>query len=81
MPGAREDDSAGATSPPEESMFAAKSVPPEEKPSGLARPATDKTSRERRLLTEPKGVMPLEEGSKEQTDEVGEAIANNPSLM
>ena len=81
LPGA-EDDERPAPLPPDEPHGPARPAP-EDQPSGLARPAVteeEDSSGERRLLTEPEGVMPLEKGSK-QTNEVSEAIANNPSLV
>ena len=79
LPGA-EDDERPAPSPPDEPHGPARPAP-EDQPSGSARPAiTEDSSGERRLLAEPEGVMPLEKGSK-QTDEVGEATADNPSLV
>ena len=48
---------------------------------GLVRLAIEDSSGERHLLIEPEGVIPLEEESREKTDEVGEATADNPSLI
>ena len=54
---------------------------PEDQPLGLARPAVEDSSGERRLLIKPEGVIPLEEESREKTNKVGEATADNPSLV